>query len=269
VRIKSIALLALVSSVALVGCGGDDKGGINVSDKKTTTTEASAEDDKSSEASDEDREAVVSYIADSPNDFGDEDAGECVADAILGDISADGLATIKDGGDFDLENFSDDDGELLISGLDECVPLDDALDAFAEGIASDEQIPLSAEEARCAAEEFAQDYSGTGEFIREVSAMDDDESGMGILSALGPCMTPESAVTFMSTIMGEELGEELGQCVAQSIVDQLGVEGMLKAFADSATGSDSALTTASEAAATECAAQGLAPDAGVGGGLDG
>jgi hypothetical protein len=270
-----VAVLAFVSSVALVGCG--DNGTISISKEDTSTTVADDTGDDSGDASGDDREALITYVLGEENPLGDEAAGECVADAILDQLSPDALDTVRTGGDFALSPFSEEDAALIVGALDECIDLEDAVATFAEGIASEDSLPLSEDEARCAATEFAAEYTGAGEFIAAVGAMDEDESGERLFTALGPCMTDESAVTFMSTLLVEQgMTDELATCVAQGIVDRLGAASLLEAIASSATGGDSsALEAASEEAGADCASEGLGDGGGsvtippIGGGLSG
>ena len=59
-RLASLAVLALVSSVSLVGCG-DSGGGITISKEPAATTTA-ADDDNGDSGSDDDRQAVIDYV---------------------------------------------------------------------------------------------------------------------------------------------------------------------------------------------------------------
>lgn len=273
-RLASVAVVALLSSVALVGCG-DDSGGIELSDEQASTTTEVVEDveDTDTDSGDdaEAREAIVTYIAGSNGSLIDRVSGQCVADALLGDLSADGLDTITAGGDFDLTAFSTSDADLLVSALDECVDLEDAAEAFADGITEEASLPVTEDEAECASAEFASEYAGAGEFIAAVTSMSEDEAGGKLFEALGPCISPESAVGFMTTILGEQgLDPALSECVATKLVETLGVEGLMAGIAATGSGGDSTdIETASADAGAACAAEGLGVDPGVGGGLSG
>ena len=237
-RLASLAVLALVSSVSLVGCG-DSGGGITISKEPAATTTA-ADDDNGDSGSDDDRQAVIDYVVGVGEDNIDPEAGECVADAVLGDLSADGLDTIRDSGEFDLTDFGSDDNDLLVGALDDCVELDQALRAFSEGITSQADLPLSEDEAQCVSGGFAEEYTKAGEFIAAVSAMDDDEAGARFFEALGPCMTDESAVTFLAGLLSSQGQDEAkAQCVAESVVGSAGAETMLGWFSDASTSGDS------------------------------
>ena len=237
-RLASLAVLALVSSVSLVGCG-DSGGGITISKEPAATTTA-ADDDNGDSGSDDDRQAVIDYVVGVGEDNIDPEAGECVADAVLGDLSADGLDTIRDSGEFDLTDFGSDDNDLLVGALDECVELDQALRAFSEGITSQADLPLSEDEAQCVSGGFAEEYTKAGEFIAAVSAMDDDEAGARFFEALGPCMTDESAVTFLAGILSSQGQDEAtAQCVAESVVGSAGAEPMLGWYSEASTSGDS------------------------------
>ena len=237
-RLASLAVLALVSSVSLVGCG-DSGGGITISKEPAATTTA-ADDDNGDSGSDDDRQAVIDYVVGVGEDNIDPEAGECVADAVLGDLSADGLDTIRDSGEFDLTDFGSDDNDLLVGALDDCVELDQALRAFSEGITSQADLPLSEDEAQCVSGGFAEEFTKAGEFIAAVTAMDDDEAGARFFEALGPCMTDESAVTFLAGILSSQGQDEASaQCVAESVVGTAGAQTMLGWFSEASTSGDS------------------------------
>ena len=73
-----------------------------------------------------------------------------------------------------------------------------------------------------------------------VSAMDDDEAGARFFEALGPCMTDESAVTFLAGILSSQGQDEAtAQCVAESVVGSAGAETMLGWFSEASTSGDS------------------------------
>ena len=238
-RLASLAVLALVSSVSLVGCG-DSGGGIPISKEPAATTTTAADDDNGDSGSDGDRQAVIDYVVGVGEDNIDPEAGECVADAVLGELSADGVGTIRDSGEVDLTDYGSDDNDLLVGALDDCVGLDQALRAFSEGITSQADLPLSEDEAQCVSGGFAEEYTKAGEFIAAVSAMDDDEAGARFFEALGPCMTDESAVTFLAGILSSQGQDEAtAQCVAESVVGSAGAETMLGWFSEASTSGDS------------------------------
>lgn len=270
-RLASVAVLALLSSVALVGCG-DDSGNIELGEGRATTTEATETTVEESDADPADREAIVGYIAGADGSIIDRVAGQCVADAVIDDISADGLDTISAGGDFDLSDFSSEDGDLMIAALDECVDIEDAAASFAEGIMSEDGLPISAEEAECAANEFAAGYDGSGSFISSVIEMDEEESGAKLFEVLGGCISDESAVNFMAAILGEQgLDDSLATCVSGHLVTELGAAGLMEAIATSGSGGNSEeLESLSAEAGAACAGsmEGTLPSD-IGGGLSG
>ena len=277
-RLASVAVLAMLSSVALVGCGGSE-GNITISKANTTTTAAddSGDDGDSGSSGDaSDRDALIDFLVDEDDSAIERDGGECVADAVIDDLSADGIQAVRDATGFDLTALPDDDRQLLVDALDGCIDMDDALTKFAEGISSDESFPITADEAACAAKEYSKEYGGAGEFIEAVSTMSEEDAGVKLFSALGPCMTPESAVAFMTSLLSDQgLTGDLASCVAQAIVDDLGVGPLLEAIAASGTGGDSSvLQDASAAAGAKCATEGAGGDPSVtippiGGGLSG
>lgn len=258
-RLAALAIVALCSSVALVGCG-DTGGNISksgASGDASTTTQADSGDDggDTGDSDDPDREALITYVAGSDGNQLDRQQGDCVADAVLDDISDSGLSTVRRGGDFDLTTFESDDADLLVGALDDCVPLEDAVSSFQEGISGDAAFPLSDSEAECTSLSFSKEYKGSGEFIAAVTAMSEEEAGSRLFDAMGGCISVDSAKTFMtSTLSGQGMTDELSSCVAGYIVDQLGVEGLLDAISESGTtGTSKTLEDVSVAAGTECA----------------
>lgn len=274
-RLASLAVLALFSSVALVGCGDDGGGGIEIADDTATTTEAEQGSDGGESAGDTD--ALIDYLADSEANIIDTAEAECVAEA-ANDLSADGYDVVAEGDDLDLSDFSDDDADVLAAAFDECIDFDDLVTKFGEQMTSQAELPLTEDEAQCAAAGFAEAYEGAGEFIREVSSLSDDEAGVQIFEALGPCITDESAVAFMASIMsGQGQDDTTSQCVAEAVVGQLGAEAMLDGFAEAGvSGSSPELEGAITEAITVCGdAGGFGGDVpvdtipGIGGGLSG
>lgn len=254
-RLASLAVLALFSSVALVGCG-DDGGGISISKESATSTTAADDDngDNGEPASDDDRQAVIDYVIGVGEENIDPESGECVADAVVGDLSTDGLDTIRQGDEFDLTDFGSDDTDLLVGALDDCVDLDQALRAFSEGISSQADLPLTEDEAQCVSAGFAADYTKAGEFIAAISAMDDDEAGTTFFAALGPCMSDETAVAFLTEVMSSQGEDDVtAQCVAETVVGTVGAQAMLEGFAEASTsGSSADLEAALTQAIVDC-----------------
>jgi len=234
----SVAVLALFSSVALVGCGGGG-GDIEISkDQPTTTVESDGgesdggESDGSSSGS---RDDLVDFLADSEAGVISPDEAECIADSVDG-LSEDAYGIAADGGDLDLSVFSDDDADTLVAAFDDCIRYDDLVERFAEQMTSQAGLPLTDDEGACAAATFAEEYGGSGEFIREVSALGDEEAGVKIFEALGPCISDESAVGFLTQILETQGQDEtVAACVAEAVVDDVGAEAMLKGFAEAGT----------------------------------
>ncbi|MFN8051161.1 MAG: hypothetical protein U0Q22_07000 [Acidimicrobiales bacterium] len=277
-RIASVALLALVSSVALAGCGSDG-GGITISkDRPTTTSDSSSDDGDGSDRSADERDALISYVVGADSTIMDDSQGECVADSAISDLSDDAFDTFAAGGDFDLSKFSKSDAKAIVAGLDECVDIKDALAAFSEGISSEAGLPITEDEAACTSKEFAAEYDGAGQFIEAISSMSEDESGAKLFEAMGPCLSDETATAFMSSLLVDQgMDQALSDCVAQNVVGELGAEGLLKAISEAGTsGGSKALNDASASAGASCAASGLGGAGGgtvtvppIGGGLSG
>lgn len=269
-RLTSLAAVVLFSSVALVGCG-DDGGGITISkDKATTTVGSDGTDDG---ASSDDRNALIDYLADSEANVIDADQAACVADTAA--LSATGYGVARKASDLDLSDFSADDADELAKAFDQCIDFDQLVATFGDQMTGQAELTLTDDEAACAATEFAKGYSGSGDFIRNVSQMGDDEAGVKIFEALGPCLSDESAVAFMTGIVSSQ-GEDAAtaQCVSKAVVGEMGAEAMLKGFAEAGTSGTSpdlerAMTTAivgCGGSAEDVPAETL-PD--IGGGLSG
>lgn len=274
-RITAVAVLALVSSISLVACG-DDSGGISIAKDRTTTTEADTggdEGDDPATGDDADRQAFIDSMLSSGAPF-DEDQAACVADETLGNISESGRETILSDENFDLTDLESDDSDVLIDALDTCVPIDDLAVEFVDQTVSEIGIELSDDEVACTADAFASEFSGTGEFMRSAAEGDTDAAVGQLFTAMGSCVSDETASTFFSASMANtSIPPDVAACIADDIVGQLGAEAFFQVFLEAGTGDGSELESLTAEAAVRCGAGDVSGDEipvpSIGGGLGG
>lgn len=258
-RRTSLAVLALVSSLALVGCG-DDSGGVSLKSDRTTTTESGGdggrdEGDDGGEGNavdDADREAFIEDILSSDSPF-DRDQAECIADEVLPEMSDEGRETMASDSDTDFADLSTADGDALAGGLDECVAVDDLVGLLVTGMVDEIGMPMSDDEIACSGEALGSGYSGAGDLFRTMSEADEEDVALDVFSAMGECISDETAIAFFSTTMSDTgASAETSDCIATTLVDQLGAQAFLEMFIDAGTGSPEDLESMTMDAALSC-----------------
>lgn len=269
---RRFAFLALVglSTLLLASCS-DDSGDIVQADGPTTSVKPTTSDASDSSASDDQHETLVAYLSGDEASFAGDDEASCIADEIEDELSDESFEGIADSEEFGLTDFAKADVDRVVAAIDDCVDLDDAVDAFGEGIASADNLPMTADEASCAAESFAEDFEGAGEFVEAISDMDEEEAGVKMLESMGDCISDETAVTFVEQIIQQQGASKADStCVAEEAVGAMGKSDLMTAIAamgagDTTGAKAAAFTKALTAAANTCGVTMGAPGGGIGG----
>lgn len=279
---RRFAFLALIglSTLLLAGCG-DDSGDIVEADNSPTTEKRDSadttvpDDSGDDEVSPGQHETLVDYLSGDESSFAGDEEAQCIAEQVENELSDDSFEGIADSAEFGLTDFADEDVERMVAAIDDCVDLDDAVNAFGEGIASADNLPMTAEEANCAAESFAADFDGAGEFVQAISEMDEEEAGIKMLDSMGECISDETAIKFVEQIIQQQgVSKADSNCVAKESVNALGKTDLMGAIAamgagDTTGAKAAAFTKALTAAATTCGVNLGAGAGGSGGGVGG
>ena len=261
-----LALGVLVFSVTLVGCGGDS-GKITIADEATPTTDAEEVDEPSSGG---DAESVLrDWVFGGDGSNMDEAQGECFIEQAVAGLSEESSAALADAGDLDTASLTDDERTVIVDALDQCVDPDEVLAEFTEGLTADGELPLTDGEATCATETLASSFASIGDLIVSMDASTEDESGVLLFEALGPCLSEESTAAFVSSLLvGEDLDQATADCVTAGLIAEFGSQGLLKEFAASATPEGSqTLEDATALVSTTCLAGGAPSDVPVDGNI--
>lgn len=261
-----LALGVLVFSAALVGCGGDS-GKITIADAATPTTDAEAADEPSAGG---DAESVLrAWVFPEDGSEMAEDQGECFIEQVLGALNEDSLTALADNGVLDTASLTDDERPVIVDALDQCVDPDEVLAGFAEGLTADGELSLTDDEATCATETLASSFASIGDLIVSMDASTEDESGVLLFEALGPCLSEESTAAFVSSLLvSEDLDQATADCVTAGLIAEFGSQGLLKEFAASATSEGSqTLEDATALVSTTCLAGGAPSEVPVDGSI--
>lgn len=247
---RRLAAVGLVATLALAGCTSTN-GDIKISKKKTTTTTEAPEVGGDAEAN------LASALQTSPtgDDFMSSDEADCVAGSVVSELSEDGLQIATDSEAFDATEYSSRDTGAFEDAITDCIDSSDMTSQFVDGMLEGGDLPISRDDATCAAEEIIAQYDNVGEFLISLSSADQEELGALFFESFAGCASQESASGFVPAALNEAglgLNEEQSGCLANEIVTSLGVQRTLELFAAGSEQSGSELETAMATGAITC-----------------
>ncbi|HMS12878.1 MAG: hypothetical protein V9E99_15905 [Microthrixaceae bacterium] len=252
-RTAKLLMICAALAFASTACGDSGKIESKGSTSTTTTTEKDSGDD-SGDDSGESTDLIDILMDDQDGPGLDKKDATCVVDALDGEVTDEGMASLKDS-EMALSDLSKSDREAVGAAFDDCVDIETFGELIATSMLPEDAISLTDDERTCVTKKILENFDGTGDLMLKMEEMAEDEMGPMIFGALGACVTPDSAKAILISGLTSDgnFDQTQATCIAGQMVDGAGagpaVEAMMEA---GASGDTSQLEQLMTAAATAC-----------------